>query len=56
MNKPCGHISLIMTGLVYFQQHGMYNMMGVPPGSQAGYGNQQQMQQMQYQQVRIPSQ
>ncbi|XP_048760627.2 stromal membrane-associated protein 1-like isoform X2 [Ostrea edulis] len=33
------------------QQHGMYNMMGVPPGSQAGYGNQQQMQQMQYQQM-----
>ena len=26
-------------------------MMNMPPISQAGYGNQQQMQQMQYQQV-----
>ncbi|XP_062612302.1 stromal membrane-associated protein 1-like isoform X3 [Saccostrea cucullata] len=33
------------------QQQGMYNMMGMPPVSQAGYGNQQQMQQMQYQQM-----
>lgn len=33
------------------QQQGMYNMMGMPPVSQAGYGNQQQMQQMQYNQM-----
>lgn len=38
---------------VFFQQQGMYNMMGMPPVSQAGYGNQQQMQQLQYQQVSL---
>lgn len=47
------HLIFKLNIVVFFQQQGMYNMMGMPPVSQAGYGNQQQMQQMQYNQVSL---